>query len=264
MTRRVWDTFMFNNEFDILECRIRELEEVPNLVHVVVEADVDHQDHPKPYHFAENRERFAQWSDRIVSVQATGLPTLAQDPDPWSREHAQREHVWAALSDAASDDVVLHGDVDEFPTALAVRNFTAPGWSGFKVCHQRLFCFAVDWEYPGSWPGTVVGHVGDVGEFADMRSMRGFADALPVPLGGWHLSWLGGGDAARRKMGSFCHPEVRDILNRQFGDALDHLDQCYLEGWHVDGKKLLPVDVDETWPKWIAAGDCPDVWFRPR
>ena len=29
-------------------------------------------------------------------------------------------------------------------------------------------------------------------------------------------------------------------------------------------QKLTPVDVDETWPRWIVEGNAPASWFRPR
>ncbi len=60
------DTFPFRDEFDLLECRLTELQDVPDLVHVAVEADVDHQDHPKPYLLSENLDRFAPWKERLV------------------------------------------------------------------------------------------------------------------------------------------------------------------------------------------------------
>jgi hypothetical protein len=35
-------------------------------------------------------------------------------------------------------------------------------------------------------------------------------------------------------------------------------------GLHVDGTKMLPVDVDATWPRWVYERRCPANWFRPR
>jgi hypothetical protein len=76
---------------------------------------------------------------------------------------------------------------------------------------------------------------------------------------GWHLSWLGGADAALRKVGSFCHPEVEDRIRNGLTS-----DQFLREGFHVDGTKMTAVDVDETWPKWIVEGHAPASWYRPR
>jgi hypothetical protein len=76
---------------------------------------------------------------------------------------------------------------------------------------------------------------------------------------GWHLSWLGGPERARKKVGAYCHPEVTDRIEAGLTD-----DYFYREGWHVDGVKMTPVDVDETWPKWIVEGHAPASWYRPR
>jgi hypothetical protein len=273
MTGRIFDTFMVNDEFDILECRLYELQDIPNLIHIAVEADVDHQDHPKPYHLSDNLDRFAPWKERLVVVRASGLPTHADDPDPWARELAQREHCWTGLKecDAEPDDVVLHGDVDEIPNALGVRNVKPNGYLAFL---QRLYCFAVDWQHPELWCGTVAGRVGGLKDFrtfrtmdrlvpADsfgyMRSCRNIAATIPGALAGWHLSWLGGRDAALRKLGSFCHPEIEGRTRTGLES-----DEFLQTGYHVDGKRMIPVDVDETWPRWIRERKCPASWFRPR
>jgi hypothetical protein len=250
----IWDTFMYHDEADILECRLYELERIPNLRHVVVEADVTHQDKPKDSYFLDQRERFAPWADRIVHVWATGLPTAKDAPDPWAREHAQREHTWRGLTAAAPDDVVLHGDVDEIPTVLAARNVRPQGFVAFE---QRGHFWAVDWLYPPSWRGTVAARLASIKSFGAMRDMRNVAK--PIPMGGWHLSWLGGPDRALHKVGSFCHPEVEDRIR----DGLDS-DTFLRSGVHVDGVKMAKVDVDDTWPRWVWERKCPDSWWRPR
>lgn len=254
------DTFPFRDEYDMLELRLTELQDVPDLYHVLVEADRTHGGNkPKPYYYAEDHERFAPWADRIVAIQATDMP---DDPDAWSREHAQREWCWEGLKqlDAQPDDIVLHGDVDEIPTVLATK-FVRP--RGFVRFRQVLYTFAVDWQHPEPWWGTVAGRVKDIGKFGDMRTARCWM--LPeLPDAGWHLSWLGGGEEARAKLNSFCHPEVRTILDAKHGSWEDRLDVCYREGFHTDDQKLIPVDVDETWPRWIREGNAPASWFRPR
>lgn len=253
---RVFDTFPFRDELDLLEMRLYELQDVPNLVHVAIEADVDHQDHPKPYHLTENLARFDAWRDRLIVVRASGLPTAADDPDPWAREHAQREHAWTGLQacNAQPEDVVLHGDLDEIPTTLVVRNLRP---QGMVALEQTLYCFAVDWLHPEKWRGTVAARVGQVASFGQMRDSRNIAKA--IPNAGWHLSWLGTTGDNLAKLNAFCHPEIA-------GRTLEGLtaDRFRSDGWHVDGKKLIPVDVDHTWPRWIRDGHAPASWYRPR
>lgn len=254
---RVWDSFMVNDELDMLECRISELETVPDLVHVAVEADVDHQDHPKPYVLSENLDRFAPWKDRLVVVRATDLPTAADAPNPWAREHAQREWTRAALEVANPDDVVLHGDLDEIPTALVTRNIVHMQPNRAFAFEQKLYSFALDWFHPEPWYGTVAARIKGITSFGAMRDFRNTIPALPNA--GWHFSWMGGREQTLKKLDSFCHPEIAGRTRAGIEEDL-----WMSQGFHVDGTKMLPVDVDETYPKWIREGNAPTAWYRPR
>ena len=274
MTRpRIIDTFPIHDELDLLECRLTELYEVVDFF-VAVEADVTHQDNPKPWYLTNNLDRFAPWKDKLVVVRATGLPTKAEDDDPWARELAQRGYCWNGLEVIGVDDndIILHGDLDEIPRALHVRNVRpAPGW--FVSFQQRLHCFAIDWLHPDPWFGTVAGRAGSIAKlgdnvnaFARVRDKRNRwtqpgARVNPQPLveAGWHFSWLGGREAATKKLNSFCHPEVADRIETGLADDL-----FYREGLHVDGRKQAAVDVDDTYPRWIREGHAPASWYRPR
>jgi hypothetical protein len=250
----IWDAFMLHDELDVLECRLYELQDVPNLTHVIVEANVTHQDRPKPSYFLDHADRFAPWKDRIVHVWATGLPTFEENPDPWAREHAQREHIARGLKGAAAGDVIIQSDVDEIPKSIVVRNLRP---RGAVALEQRCFSMAVDWQHPEPWRGPVATTVANVRTFTAMRDARNFAPHLPNA--GWHLGWLGGQDAQLRKLNAFCHPEIAPKTLKGIG-----ANTFLADGFHFDGAKLIPVDVDDTWPRWIVEGRCPPTWFRPR
>lgn len=253
---KIWDTFILNDELDVLECRLRELENTPVWRHVIVEAAVDHRGRPKPFYYADSKERFSAWKDRIVhvAVSEAGLPSYAQNSDPWSREHAQREHARTGLYRADPHDVVLHGDADEIPSAEAVK---AVGEGFLGALEQQLLLYAVDWLHPVGWRGTIAARSGNVGSFAGLRDQR---NRLPHrPGSGWHLSWLGGVEAQRRKLGVHCHLEMTPQVEHDIATG-----RFYREGVHSDGVKLVPVDVNGSWPKWVAERRCPPSWFRPR
>ena len=266
MTRpKIIDAFPFNNELDILEMRLTELQEAVDRF-VIVEAAVDHQGHPKPLFYQENKERFAQWADKIVAVEARNMPSVADNPDPWAREHWQREGIGAALVKIGVEphDIVIQSDVDEIPRALHARNVRPGG--GMVVFGQRLHCFAVDWLHPEVWYGPVAATCDTLlslpagKRFAYQRDNRLRANCPPhMQDAGWHFSWLGGRDASIAKLHSFCHPEIAERTETWLQD-----ETFWREGYHVDGKKQTPVEVDESWPLWIREGHAPQAWFRPR
>jgi hypothetical protein len=248
----IYDTFMLGDELDVLECRLRELESVPDLVHVIVEAGVAHRGFEKPFHYAENQERFSAWSERIINVRV-GADVLPSGSDPWSRELAQREFAKQGLTEAAWGDVVLHGDCDEIPRVEALE--AAIAGRGAVVLSQRLCQYAVDWVHPETWQGTIVTRARSVGSFADLRGMRNSLHR--VSDGGSHLSWMGGLEAHRRKLGTHCHLE----MTQEMQDGI-HSGRYFREGLHADGRKLRTVEVDDTWPRWVYDRECPGNWFR--
>jgi len=260
MTRR-FDAFPFGGsptEMLLLECRLTELADVVDAF-IIVEADVDHQGHPKDYHYRNEQARFAQWHDKIVYIQASGLPTVEEDPGVWAREHAQREFIAKGLAElgAGPDDIVLQSDLDEIPSPLCARNVRPVG-NNFVGFHQRGHFFCVDWDYPPGWNGTVAGRVETAlaTGFGAMRDKRNFA--MRLPKAGNHFSWLGGKEAWEYKVQTFCHPEVRDRI-------VAGGEKFWRDGIHVDMVKMAPCEIDKTYPKWMQdPNNIPASWLRPR
>lgn len=270
MTRPfITDVFMANDELELLQMRLEEMYDAVDAF-IAVEADVDHQDHPKPYHITENAHLFDAWKDKLYIVRATGLPTHADDPDPWARELAQREYAVEGLREIArrhdflTSDIILHGDLDEICRPLHIRNVHAAlqHYGTFVTFEQDLHCFAVDWLHPDPWGGTVAATLRQMDalgalKFQKLRNTRNSNPALPKS--GWHFSWLGGRDRALKKLGSFCHPEIaeRTLVGLES-------DRYLTEGLHVDGRRMTPVEVDDTFPAYIRERRCPATWWRPR
>jgi hypothetical protein len=260
----IYDTFMFGDELDMLEMRLMELGDHP-VQHVLVEARVDHQGTPKPLHYAENRERFAPWKDRITHIIAEGLPSVSEAPDPWSREHAQRENIWRGLTAAKPDDVVLLCDVDEIPSAAAL----AIQPQGMVTLNMRLAMFAADWVWHEPARIAVAGRYSDLGCLW-MHRNNGPRSTYPLADdAGWHFSWLGGPGAIDVKARKHCHLELNQMILD--GNAAG---EWYEQGWTWHGQDIYPpqrlttrmdpVDVDGTWPRYIRERLCPPSWFRPR
>ncbi len=271
MRPRRFEAFPFAGnevELNLLECRLVELADVVDQF-IIVEAKVDHQDHPKELNYLEHECRFSAWRDKITYVIADDLPTKAENDWEWAREHAQREWIAEGLRvlDAQPDDILMQSDADEIPSRLAALN-VRPQRNEIISFEQKGHFWAIDWLLPRPWPGTTALRVGALdqiavgrgcGPFAAMRDARTGTRPKNIRNGGWHFSWLGGTEEAwLNKVNSFCHDSVK-------GRIVEHAPDFYRRGIHTDFTQMVPCEVDKTYPRWMQDPDnVPKTWRRPR
>ncbi len=248
----IYDAFLYNGEADLLECRLTEMDSL-DCKFVIAEAPLTFQGREKPLYFEEQKERFAPWKDRIIYGIA-GVPGVDETYDPWKREYAQRGALLlSALGHASREDLIIFGDVDEIPRQIP---FT-PG----TVLEMRHHQFAADWLSPVPWRGSVVtSPLGLKPGYG--RWLRDRRWTWPVVKdAGWHLSWLGGIDAAKAKAHSFSHTEFAPKVCRWLDEG-----HCYEDGLVWDDNQELTVEQDQVntteSPHWIREGNCPESWFR--
>lgn len=248
------DTFLFGWELDMLECRLYEMNSFVD-VFIIVEAKATFQGEEKPLTFAENRTRFAEYKDKIIYV----VPELPNTDNPWVREYVSRESIKEHLLSFGDDSIIIHGDVDEIVSKVIGHNLEELiDYSGTFVADQKFYSMAVDWQYPISWQGTVFARNNVVRDMT-MVDLRNSRITSPRIAGGWHFTWLGGSEMIKRKASSFSHTE--DHIQSYIRDMGEKL---YTDGYHVLGEKLLPVEIDDTYPNYIKERKCPSEWFKPR
>ena len=231
---RIYDGFLFDNEFELLELR---LQEHWDHVHkfILVESKVDHKDNSKPLYYADNMERFAPWRDKIRHV----VLERVQDNGPWqfkktntgSLQEQQRNMIpWGAY-DANYDDVLLICDVDEIWRKEALQfimdnpshalyspkqvmahfkmNFICKTHENTEKCHGYM-----------SWSkGIKIGWLKDEfnfdatavkanGQFSTINEIGPRADYHAIiQHGGWHFSWWGEWRDHLRKLDVYGHTE---------------------------------------------------------
>ncbi|ESR24494.1 N-acetylglucosaminyltransferase [Lutibaculum baratangense] len=241
---RLFDCFVFNDEFDVLEIRLREMDEVVDRF-VLVEANETLRGGPKPFHFEAHKERFAAWADRIVHIKVH-LPSVLPPArgkhargGGWEREHYQRDRIEDGLAEAEPGDLVLLCDVDEIVRASALREVIAGGRyrERLVVFEQSLHRFRLDLVHPRArWllgPRLVERRHLTSPQLLRMTKARlSKRRRLPVPLSalalrlrnrvstgvglpvdivpdaGWHFSSLGGYEAFARKRASIVEGDI--------------------------------------------------------
>lgn len=270
------DTFPFFNELELLEVRLQELDSVVDRF-VLAEAPRTHSNRPKPLHFAENRHRFERFLPRITHIVVDDLPDSS---NAWVLEGEQRRAVDRGLHGCQPDDIILHSDLDEIPSARAVAELAASmragyratawnrGWHGllrrpkvvrllrnlFKRRHPFVWLFEQRQYYyflncasvnEPIWHGTRATFFRDYTSAFDLRRWAG----RRVPNAGWHFSYMGGVERVRRKLEAFAHQE----FNRPEFTNPQHVAAALAEGrWVLGDNHILDfVAIDGSFPKSI-------------
>ena len=137
--RRIWDTFTFFNELDVLKLRLNTLSGVVHRF-VLAEASKTHSNKPKQLFFEQAKAdpAVAPFLPQIEHVIVDDLP---DSDDSWALEHFQRNALVRGLSAAAEDDIIIVSDCDEVPSPHAVEVLRwCDGWDESGVC-VFLTCF---------------------------------------------------------------------------------------------------------------------------
>lgn len=266
----IFDCIPFFNELDILKLRMEILDPYVDYF-VLEESTVTFSGEDKKMIFAQNRQLFDKFKDKIRYVAVTDSPMSGVTTH--ERDKYQKNQLIRALSDCRPEDIIIFSDVDEIPnpdTLLQVIEHFDAG----KIYHlaQRMFyCFlnmeeisgnllSITGEFPGvekkQWLGTKVCSFGSLPPEGivylrevsptDPKSVR-------VADGGWHFGYMGGDgerDVAKRigiKVQAAAHQEYNN--NRYLNEAVDRL----LCGEDIFGRsaQFKRVEIDETYPVYL-------------
>ncbi|BDA47606.1 probable beta-1,4-mannosyl-glycoprotein 4-beta-N-acetylglucosaminyltransferase [Coccomyxa sp. Obi] len=237
-TVRIFDSFMFNTELDMLEVRLTELYDVVDFF-VIGESRRTMQDRPKPLYYAENAARFERFADKILHVP---LDTDAEDKvanrlwlqkvkkqngthidlkmkrygpldEPFYREWWQREQLFErGLGEARRGDLFVLGDVDEIPRPAALRALRRCRFEAAHNCaamESDMFYYSYS-LYSGVWKAgpKVVPYLGeDTLGGMDQDAARWESEcSLSLPRAATHCSsCFGAIEDFQNKMASFAH-----------------------------------------------------------
>ncbi|MFV3126461.1 glycosyltransferase [Niveispirillum sp. KHB5.9] len=256
--RKVYDCFQFYNELDLLELRLAELSPVVDHF-VLVEAAYTHAGAPKPLYFAENRERFAAYADKIIHV--------VVDDDPggfaWVREAHQRQAILRGLDGAGPADLVIVSDADEILRPDVVRRLRDAGPEGPSLFtpHLDIHLYFLNLRAPEPWisvaaaPYELVRRVGA----NNMRYLAKQNLGQAIPAAGWHFTWMGGIERFLAKLDAFAHREMIGSFGHDDAVNRARLERFFATGRFEEGAvpgmwtALTRVPIDGTFPASLRA-----------
>lgn len=228
MAKMIYDCFAFFNELDILDLRLRELYDAVDKF-VLVEATRTFQKQPKPLYYAENKERYKEFNDKIIHVVVDRYPNFFSKwrvPKPWDYDNHQKEFILDGLKEADDDDLIIVSDVDEIPLADKVREYKDQ--PGIRVFEQYLsfyymnnVCTYFNGESEkshsiknkngyGFWRGSIMLEKKLIKTIKKTRLYRDQEGShiTVIKNGGWHMSYIGDVQHIIKKVESWAHKEL--------------------------------------------------------
>lgn len=212
----VIDTLLFNNEFEMLDIH---LEITSKFVDhwIILEASRTFSGLPKPYHLKENFSKVdKKWRDKIEVVNLE----LAADQKNLICETMMRKGLGPSLEKYNSEDIIIHGDLDEIinpekwnDIILLMEKYDKP-----VSCGLEMYFYKFDQKATRGWKGSVVAKKRMFETPHDLykgsidvvkRKNRSNCVSLPEPAG-WHWSWIGSDELIKNKVVSCIESQHRD------------------------------------------------------
>jgi len=197
------DTFPINKELDILEIRLRELWDVVDKF-VIVELPIYFKGTPKATFFQNKRWTFKKWEEKIVYLTLPREEVKSRVPNYWipnQIEKFQRNLAWewVKAQEGSEDWYMIHGDVDEIPSADAVKRFLHSEQDR-AVFTTKLYRYY--WNlYFQDWKHLFIAKVGSIVEEPCLDNLRKYkVNNWPqFNNAGWHFSSVGDFDTIMAK-----------------------------------------------------------------
>ena len=255
----IYDCFIFFNELELLEVRFHELYDVVDKF-VLVESPQTFKGFSKPLYFAENKERFAKFLDKVIHV-VVELPMSYNDQERtehcnYVRENRQRDLIMLGLTDCVDDDIIFISDVDE------IWRGNLAGFVSEKLLNKecdkvrlnmlmyRYFLDRLD-SFTPYWNGAgalTFGHLKTMSPTEFRGVITGWSadwskHKWPLLCGnaGWHFTYMGGHEKVKDKIRAFAHVEG---AHPHFRTDPKEIDKNVLE-W------TCQVQIDKSYPLFI-------------
>ena len=204
---KVYDSFIFNNELELLLLRFHYLNDVVDYF-VIAESTRTLSGEPKPLYFKKNENLFKSFLHKVIYVEVPNnqLPG-------WEYEYYQRNFIKKGLEHCADDDIIIISDADEIVNIKEVLPLISEDgaylielpmyyyWFNLKTNYTYFLNIVSKWKY--------IKNI-DIGErYSTYPQLFKHTITLKEVNTGWHFSYLFGLDTKKYsdKIASFSHQE---------------------------------------------------------
>jgi hypothetical protein len=250
------DTFMFYNEFDILEIRLEELYDVVDYF-VIVEGSHTHTGMDKRVNFLDNIQRYSKYMDKIkFSVTDIPYPNGPKDDMNinWIRENYHRDVIRNEINKLQLEDhdIIVSSDLDEIVDSELlnkIRNKTIEIKDGiFYRLELDLYYYNIETKSPTKWYHSKLFTYSTLKNTTDSLTRIRFINDGPnssmLSNAGWHLSSFGDKHAVYTKLGSIAEAPLDCVSNARNIEFLD--EQIKNKRRFFDNVQLIHVPLKEN------------------
>ncbi|MDG6095802.1 discoidin domain-containing protein [Acetobacter sp. AN02] len=262
---KIYDLMPFYNEFDLMDIRLNHLYNHIDYF-VICEAGETFTGQPKEKLFYKNRERFSKFLDKVIYLSIDKFP---DEIHFGKKEFFQKQYLLNGVKDAADDDYIIFGDVDEIPRISSIQD--AMKFDGVSHLDMPMYQYYLNMLMEEHWKapyiikkkyipaldagcpkeGNEVGGSMNYSRFSMERIAR--EQNIPYQVlgkAGWHFTFMGGAKEIVAKLSAYSH--ANDYWPRMLRDeerAQQALD-IGIRIWSGDGLARY-VPVDDTFPEYI-------------
>tara|TARA_B100000427_G_scaffold326021_2_gene333925 strand:+ start:1572 stop:2453 length:882 start_codon:yes stop_codon:yes gene_type:complete len=275
------DCFPFFNELDLLEIRLKLLDNIVDRV-ILVESTRTFSLRKKKLYYFENKDRFKKYNKKIIHIIVDETPALLDriflcKPRSifWRIKHKkplvlnahhidfyQKNKIVNGLTNCQDDDILILSDLDEIPNPEIFENI-----SHLKSRRNALeienFCYFLNGKLFDKNNNEPINELGPViVEFKNFRSFHAerkearnvykknnFNALNIIKRSGWHFGYLGGLKSIKQKLRSAAHTELnkKEINNKD--NLINHINSGNFITEHDWKAKYKPLE--QLFPTYI-------------
>ena len=269
---KVFDSFIFFNELDLLEMRLNILNDVVDHF-VLTESPFTVSGNEKPLYYQENKDRFGKFNDKIVHhiteeipndfnhlLEKTKFHVAYKNNDPYGtpmidlpvrfqRALFNRNNSAFGIEKAGAtdEDLVITSDADEIINPLLLQDLEWFNPSNHYVAECRAFYYKLNFLYQEDWMGSRLCTWKHLKNTTIDQHRQDHQKAHKIQDAGWHFSFFGNEEDFKLKLASYEHTEnntdqVTSTASEKIEQGLDPLGRT---------NKLVTVPLDDSYPQYI-------------
>ncbi len=236
---KVFDSFRFFNELDLLEIRFNLLYDYVDHF-VITECPYTIMGDEKPLYYWENRKRFDKFNDKVIHdvmedipndfsdyIERKGYHTPYGDINPscgkrsidielrYQRDMYARDYTAYSIEKAGakSEDIIITSDADEIINPLILKNVDWFDGYNHYVALQRCFYYKLNVLREENWMGSRVCDWFKLRNTSVDKLRQDWKQSYRMEQGGWHWSYFGDVEVIEQKLKACAdsHHESEDI-----------------------------------------------------